>query len=147
MVSIFFHAVEYAYNHYSKLYLINCLPPFHLVLLLENSRVLSFEVCSFAFPFWLLLWISPASPHPPTSVKLILDIASCCNQQPSLSTTGWNRVIPVGGAIASPYVDATWRGVLCLSKVTPTVWGMTQHRYPGGCSFISFPEQPTPDSP
>ena len=34
--------------------LINCLSPFHLVLL-ENSLVLSFGVCFFVFPFWMLL--------------------------------------------------------------------------------------------
>ena len=50
-----FHAVEYACNHSSKLYVINCLCPFHLVLLLETSLVLSFVICFFVFPFWLLL--------------------------------------------------------------------------------------------
>ena len=34
-------------------------------------------------------------------VKLICDILSNCNQLPSLSSTGWGRVIPVERAIAS----------------------------------------------
>ena len=36
--------------------LTNCLSPFHLALL-ENSLVLSFGVCFFVFPFWLILCI------------------------------------------------------------------------------------------
>ena len=53
---VYFPTVQYTYNYYSKL-LINCLPPFHLVLLLENTFVLSFGVCFFVFLFWLLLCI------------------------------------------------------------------------------------------
>ena len=37
--------------------LINCMPPFHLALVLESSLVLSFGVCFFVFPLWLLLCI------------------------------------------------------------------------------------------
>ena len=61
-------------------------------------------------------------------------------------TTGWGRVMPAGGDIASPQGDATWRGLLCLRKMASAVWGMTQHRDPGSCSFSSLPEPPTPDS-
>ena len=77
-------------------------------------------------------------------VKLINEIASNCNQQPGLSITGWGRVTLVGGAIASPQADATWRGVLCLRKMASAVWGMTQHRDPGGCSFSSCPRATNP---
>ena len=37
------------------LYLVNCLPPFHLALFLESSSVLSFEICFFFSPFCLSL--------------------------------------------------------------------------------------------
>ena len=46
-------------------------------------------------------------------------------QQPSLNSTGWGRVIPVGRAIASPQADATWKGVLCLRNMAPLACGMT----------------------
>ena len=44
----------------------------------------------------------------------------------------------MGGTIAFPQADATWRGVLSLRKMAFAVWGMTQHRDPGGCSFSSL---------
>ena len=49
------------------------------------------------------------------------------------------RVIPAGGAIASPQADAIWRGLLCLRRTASAAWGMTQHRDPGGCSFSFLP--------
>ena len=49
-----------------------------------------------------------------------------------------------GRGIASSQADATWRGVLCLKKMAPRVWGMTQRRDPGGCSFSSFPRATNP---
>ena len=75
---------------------------------------------------------------------LISDVASSCTQQPSVSSTGWGRVIPVGRAIAFPQADVTWRGVLCLRKMVSAVWGMTQHRDAGGCSFSSLPRATNP---
>ena len=77
-------------------------------------------------------------------VKLINDVAWSCNQQSGLSITGWGRVIPVGGAIASPQADVIWRRVLCLRKMASPVWGMTQHRDPGSCSFSSLPRATNP---
>ena len=44
-------------------------------------------------------------------VKLISDMSSSCNQQPDSGPAGCGRVIPMGGAIASPQADATWRRV------------------------------------
>ena len=55
---------------------------------------------------------------------LQLLIQSIRSQQSGLSTTGWGRVIPPGGAIVFPQADATWRGVVYLSKMAPAVWGM-----------------------
>ena len=61
-------------------------------------------------------------------------------QKHGLSSTGWGRfLIPVGGAIAFPQADTTWSGVVCLRKIASAVWGMTQHRDPGGYSFSSLP--------
>ena len=37
-------------------------------------------------------------------------------QKPGLNFTGWGREIPVGGAIASLQVDATWKGVFCVRR-------------------------------
>ena len=80
-------------------------------------------------------------------VKLINDIALSCNRHPSLSTTQWGRVVPAGGAIASPQADATWRGVLCLRKMASVAWCMTQHKDPGSCSFSSLPRATNAESP
>ena len=80
-------------------------------------------------------------------LNLITDKTSKSTQQPALSTTGWVRVIPAGGAIASPQADVTGRGLFCQSKMTPAVWGVTQHRDPGSCSFNSLPKATIPDSP
>ena len=63
---------------------------------------------------------------------------------------GWGRVIHASRVIASPQVVAIHRGVFCLRKMASAVWGMTQHRDPGGYSVSSSsvvsPEPPTPDS-
>ena len=58
-----------------------------------------------------------------------------------LKLQGRARGIPAGGAIASPQA---WRAVLCLRKMASAVWGMTQHRDPGGCSFSSLPRATNP---
>ena len=65
-------------------------------------------------------------------------------QQQGLSSTGWSRVISVGGATGSPQADAIQRGVLYLGKIAPAVWVMTQHRDPGGCSVSSLPRTNIP---
>ena len=52
----------------------------------------------------------------------------------------------MGGTIASPQADATWRGVLCLREMALAVWGMTLHKDPAGCFSVLSPEPPTPDS-
>ena len=72
-------------------------------------------------------------------VNLISDIDLSYNQQPSFSITGCSRAILVGRLIASTQADTLWRRVLCLVKMAPAVWGMTQHRDPGGISFSSLP--------
>ena len=46
----------------------------------------------------------------------------------------------MGGAIAFPQADVTWRGVLCLSKRVSAVWGMSQHSDPGSSSLSSLPK-------
>ena len=102
-------------------YLINCLLPYHLVLL---------EKCFFVFST--------------LDVKLINDITLNCNQQPGLSTTRWGRVIPVDRAIASSQADATWTGVFFRRRMAPAVWGMTQHRGLGSYSFSSLPRVTNP---
>ena len=91
--------------------------------------------------------VSQRSQRSALVVKIISDIASWRGQQPSLSSTGWGIVIPVGGAIASPQADATWRGVLCLRTMASEVWGMTQYRDPGGGSFRSLPRATNPRLP
>ena len=80
-------------------------------------------------------------------VKLFSDITSSCIQQCGLSSTGWDRLIPVGIAIASPLPDAIQRGVLCLRMMAFTVWGMTQTGILEAVPSILSPEPPTPDSP
>ena len=40
------------------MYLVDCLPPFFLVLFLELCSVLSFGTCFFVFPFWLPTCVS-----------------------------------------------------------------------------------------
>ena len=71
---------------------------------------------------------------------------SNCNQQSGISTMGWGRAIPVGRVIASPQADATWRGLLCLSKVVSAIWGMIQYQDPGGCSLSSHTKATAPVS-
>ena len=91
---------------------------YHCLLFLDQM------VCQLAclrLPAIHSLWLSPSG----------------VNHQSGLSTTGWGRLIPVDEAIASPQADATWRGVLCLRKMVPAVWGMTQHRNPSSCSLSS----------
>ena len=121
--------------------LINCLLPFHLAFLLENSLVLSFEVLFFVFPFCLFFIFSTLF------VTLMNDTAWGYNQQHGLSTTGWGRIIHVGIAIASSQSDAIQRGLLCLRKMASIVWGMTQHMDPDCCSPSSLPRATNPDSP
>ena len=92
----------------------------------------------FVFPFWVFLYTFPLVITP------ISDIVSRCNQQPDLSTTWWGRVITSVEVIASLQADATYRGFLCLRKIAPEIWGMTQDRDPGGCSFRSLPRATKP---
>ena len=49
-----------------------------------------------------------------------------------------------GGATASLQADATRKGVVCLSKMAPPVWGMTQYRDSGGYSLSSLPKGSVP---
>ena len=44
---------------------------------------------------------------------------------------GCGRVIPTGGAIASPEADAIQSMVPCLREMAPAVWEMTQRMDPG----------------
>ena len=53
----------------------------------------------------------------------------------------------MGGTIASPQADATWRGVFSLRKMASAVWGMTQHWILVALPSFLSPEPPTPDSP
>ena len=60
-------------------------------------------------------------------------------QQQGLSSTGWSRVISVGGATGSPQADAIQRGVLYLREMAAASRGMIQHMDPGGWSLSSLP--------
>ena len=51
------------------------------------------------------------------------------------------------GLIASPLADAIWRGVLCLRKMAPSRWGITQYIDLVAFPSVLVPEPPTPDSP
>ena len=68
-------------------------------------------------------------------------------QQLGLIITGCDRVIPVGGATASPQADATWRELLCLRMTSLAVWVMTQYRILTAIPSVLSPQPPTPDSP
>ena len=46
--------------------------------------------------------------------------------------------------IAFPQADATLRRVFFLRNMASAVWGMTQHRDPGSCSFSSLPRATNP---
>ena len=50
------------------------------------------------------------------------------------------RVCLGSGVVVSPQAVATQRGVVCLSKMAPAVWGVTQHQDPGSCSVSSLPK-------
>ena len=58
------------------LYLINCLPPFHLALFLEICPTLSYRTCFSVSPFWLLLcvylWVAGISAIPCSLAKVAL---------------------------------------------------------------------------
>ena len=56
---------------------------------------------------------------------------------------GMRRISP-GGAISSPQEDAPWRELLCLRRMAVAVWGMTQHRHPGGWPFSFLPRVSNP---
>ena len=85
---------------------------------------------------------------PPLLLGSITDIASSCTlQRPGINSTGWGNRDSWRWGIASPQADVAQMGVLCLRKMASAVWGMTQHRDPGGYSSALSPEPPTPDSP
>ena len=44
------------------------------------------------------------------------------------------------GAIVSRQAAASCRGVVCLSRISAAVWGMTQHQDPSGYSLSSLPK-------
>ena len=44
------------------------------------------------------------------------------------------------GAIVSRQAAASCRGVVCLSRISAAVWGLTQHQDPSGYSLSSLPK-------
>ena len=92
-------------------YLINCLPPFQLALLLENSLILLFGVSFIVFPLWLLLcmcfYVVGRSAR--TLVQAFVRCCQCLAQ------------INLFGAISDTQCVAPSAGPVCVQKVPGSV--------------------------
>ena len=127
---VFFHAIECPYNHYSKV-------SGKLLVSISSSSSFGEFCCSFIWGLFLYLSHFGFFFVFSTLVVKLIKLSV-------LSTTRWGTVILVGRAIACPQANVTWRGFLCLRKMTSALWVMTQHRDLGSCSLSSLPRATKP---
>ena len=77
-------------------------------------------------------------------LDLITEIASSCTQQPGLSSTGWGKRDSWAWGCCFPSGWCPLEESARPEKDGLVVWGMTQPRDPGGCSFSSLPRATSP---
>ena len=116
----------------------------------NGFRLSSLQYLPLFFSFWIHLWwceMLTSSDLRQSTLRLpefcFLELSpsvvnqSLCTQQSDLSPIWQGRLPPGVGATVSPQGAATWRGVVCISRMSVVVWVTTQHQDPGDCSHFS----------